>query len=112
MKKKVTISPSKKLKKGDNVIVISGNWRGTTGPILKCIEDKVVVQGVNLCKKHVKKSQQNPKGEILTFEKPIHISNVKLTINGKGVKLKSKVDEGKKVLYYRLEGKDVVYRTV
>lgn len=105
-------SLKRKLKKGDQVIVISGNWKGTEGQILKCTGDKVLVQGVNLCKKHAKKSEQNPKGAILSIERPIHISNVMLVVDGKPVKLKPALNkEGKKTLVYKKDKTEVVYRT-
>ena len=68
------------VKKGDQVEVISGNFRGSTGKILEVIsrKDRVLVEGVRLIKKHMRKSQDNPQGSIAEREGPIHISNVKL----------------------------------
>jgi large subunit ribosomal protein L24 len=67
-----------KIKKNDNVIVIAGNDRGKTGKVLKVFpsEGRVIVEGVNLRKRHTKPSQRNPQGGILEKEAPIHISNV------------------------------------
>jgi large subunit ribosomal protein L24 len=65
-------------RKDDEVYVLSGNSRGMTGKILRKLGDKVIVQGVNLRKKHVKPTRDQ-KGGIVTIERPIHISNVKLT---------------------------------
>jgi large subunit ribosomal protein L24 len=68
------------VKKGDEVQVISGNHRGATGKILQVLPKKqqVLIEGVRLIKKSVRKSQDNPNGAIITREGPIHISNVKI----------------------------------
>jgi large subunit ribosomal protein L24 len=68
------------VKKGDQVEVISGNFRGSSGKILAVFPGKqrVVVEGVRIIKKHLRKSQDNPSGKIAEREGPIHISNVKL----------------------------------
>ncbi len=105
---------TKKIRKGDKIIVIAGNYAGQTGVVLKRKEDRVVVQGINMRKKHVKKSQQSTKGNILSIECPIHVSNVKVCIGeDKPVKLKVKTDkQGNRQLAYHENGKDVVYRPV
>ena len=68
------------VKKGDEVQVISGNHRGATGKVLQVLSKKqqVLIEGVRLIKKTVRKSQDNPNGAIITREGPIHISNVKI----------------------------------
>jgi large subunit ribosomal protein L24 len=68
------------VKKGDHVEVISGNFRGSSGRILAVFPGKqrVVVEGVRIIKKHLRKSQDNPSGKIAEREGPVHISNVKL----------------------------------
>jgi large subunit ribosomal protein L24 len=68
------------VKKGDQVEVISGNFRGSSGRILAVFPTKqrVLVEGVRIIKKHLRKSQDNPSGKIAEREGPIHISNVKL----------------------------------
>jgi large subunit ribosomal protein L24 len=68
------------VKKGDQVEVISGNFRGSSGRILAVFPGKqrVVVEGVRIIKKHLRKSQDNPSGKIAEREGPIHVSNVKL----------------------------------
>jgi large subunit ribosomal protein L24 len=68
------------VKKGDQVEVISGNFRGSIGKILEVIPSKqrVLIEGVRIIKKHLRKSQDNPSGKIAEREGPIHISNVKL----------------------------------
>src|SRR6267378_138518 len=72
------------VKKGDNVEVISGNFRGSSGRILAVFPQKqrVLVEGVRIIKKHLRKSQDNPSGKIAEREGPIHISNVKLIERG------------------------------
>jgi large subunit ribosomal protein L24 len=68
------------VKKGDQVEVICGNFRGSSGRILAVFpaKQRVVVEGVRIIKKHLRKSQDNPSGKIAEREGPIHISNVKL----------------------------------
>ena len=68
------------VKKGDQVEVIAGNFRGSSGKVLEVMSKKnrVLVEGVRLIKKHMRKSQDNPQGSIAEREGPIHISNVKI----------------------------------
>ncbi len=75
-KEKKTVRHQRHIKKGDNVYVIAGNDRGLSGSVLSRTNDSVTIQGINVKKKHVKKSEQNPQGGIIQFEKSIHISNV------------------------------------
>jgi large subunit ribosomal protein L24 len=65
--------------KGDEVEVISGNHRGSTGKVLQVFPAKqqVLVEGVRMIKKHTRKSQDHPEGAIVEKEGPIHISNVR-----------------------------------
>jgi large subunit ribosomal protein L24 len=67
------------VKKGDQVTVISGKEKGKSGKIIAVLTKKsrVVIEGLQMVKKHVKKSQQNPNGAIIDREGSIHISNVK-----------------------------------
>jgi len=76
---------SKRIKKGDEVIVIAGNARGQKGRVLQAHPgtDRVLVEGLNMLKHHIKQkspdgSQKNPDGGIIEREAPIHISNVML----------------------------------
>ncbi|PAE01860.1 50S ribosomal protein L24, partial [Bacillus paralicheniformis] len=66
------------VKKGDKVMVISGKDKGKQGVILAAFpkKDRVIVEGVNMVKKHSKPTQANPQGGILNQEAPIHVSNV------------------------------------
>lgn len=72
------------VKKDDMVQVIAGDYKGTTGKVLRVLreENKVIVQGINLAKKHVKPSRKSPSGGRINIEQPIHISNV-LLVNPK-----------------------------
>lgn len=67
-----------KIKKGDHVIVLSGKDKGTKGEVTKVFpkENRVVVSGVGMVKRHTRPSQADPDGGIKMFEAPIHISNV------------------------------------
>lgn len=69
-----------KIVKGDRVRVIRGNHRDAEGTVLRVLRGtrQVVVQGINMRKRHTRPSQQNPEGGIITFEGPIHVSNVML----------------------------------
>lgn len=99
--------PKMKIKKGDQVVILSGDDKGKNGEVLKAMptESKVVVQGVNLVKRHTKPSQTTP-GGIVTKEAPIHISNVALVDakSGKATKVGYKEIDGKKVRVARKSG--------
>lgn len=72
--------PKFHVRRGDTVEVVSGNHKGSSGKILQVLPAKsqVIIEGVRLVKKHLRKSQDNPNGAIIEREGPIHISNVKL----------------------------------
>ncbi|MBM3984428.1 MAG: 50S ribosomal protein L24 [Planctomycetes bacterium] len=100
-----------RLKKGDNVIVIAGADRGKTGRVLR-VDPKagrVVVEGVNMKWKHVRKSQDNPQGGRTQREFPLQASNVAFldAATGKGVRLGVKVQDGRRVRVMRPSGKPV-----
>src|SRR5512135_3791494 len=85
------------IKKGDTVEIIAGDHKGATGKVLRVIHDKnrVIVQGHNLVKKHVRPSRKNPQGGRINVEQPIHISNV-LPVNpktSKGSKVHFKIEK-------------------
>ena len=69
-----------KVKVGDNVKILAGKDKGKEGRIIKTIKDKdrVVVEGINIVKKHVKPNRSNEVGSIVEVEAPIHVSNVKV----------------------------------
>ncbi|WP_209280771.1 50S ribosomal protein L24 [Paenibacillus athensensis] len=90
------------VKKDDTVFVITGKDKGKKGRVIAAYprENRVLVEGVNMVKKHAKPSQQNPQGGILNQEAPIHVSNVMLIDpkSGKPTRVGYKVlDNGKKV---------------
>jgi len=98
-----------KVKKGDRVIVLTGRNKGAEGEVLKVIpaEDRVVVRGVNVVKRHVKPSQANPQGGINSFEAPIHVSNVAMLDprDGKPTRVGFKTDEhGRKTRFAKRSG--------
>ena len=72
------------VRKGDNVEVIAGNFKGSSGKVLevRSAKQRVIVEGVRMIKKHMRKSQDNPQGKIEEREGPIHISNVKVLERG------------------------------
>ena len=86
-KKKAPASRIKhRIVKGDRVKVIRGNHREAEGTVLRILpgEDRLVVEGVNMRKRHERPTQDNPEGGIITFEAPIHISNVMLIDSASG----------------------------
>jgi large subunit ribosomal protein L24 len=104
--------PKLKIKKGDKVVVLTGKSKGTTGEVLKVMpaESRVLVQGVNLVKKHQAPSQMNPQGGIVSVERPIHISNVALADpkTGKATRVGYKMlKDGKKVRVARKSGEAI-----
>lgn len=99
--------PKLKIKKGDQVVVLSGDDKGKTGEVVKSMpkEGKVVVQGVNLVKRHTKPSQTTP-GGIVIKEAPINVSNVAIVDpkSGKASKIGYKEVNGNKVRVARKSG--------
>lgn len=96
------------VKKGDKVKVITGKDKGKTGVILKALpkKDRVIVEGVNIVKKHAKASQENPQGGIIEFEAPIHVSNVMVIDpkTGEPTRVGYKIEDGKKVRISKKSG--------
>lgn len=83
------------VRRGDRVRVIRGNFAGSEGTILRVLpkENRVVVEGVNMRKRHMKPTQANPEGGIVTFEAPIHASNVMLLdTNGEPTRVRQRID--------------------
>lgn len=101
-----------KIKKGDQVVVLTGKDKGTKGEVLDVLpeKDRVVVQGINVVKKHQKPTATNPQGGIVNLEKPIHVSNVALadpkdgTPSRVGYKF---LKDGKKVRFAKKSGETV-----
>ena len=91
-----------KIKKGDLVRVISGAHKGKEGKVLKFVDisNKVIVEGVNIVKKHTKPNSQDPKGGIKEKEAAIHISNISLFLpDGKVTRVGYKFEENEKIRY-------------
>jgi large subunit ribosomal protein L24 len=89
-----------KIKKGDQVVVLSGKDKGRTGEVVKALpkEGKVVVSGVNVHARHRKPTQLNPQGGIERKEAPLHVSKVAIaTADGKPTRVRFEVRDGKKV---------------
>ena len=89
-----------RIKKDDNVKVVSGNYKGQTGRVLRLIgnNNRALVEGINKVKKHMRPSQENPQGGIIEKEMSIHLSNLMLLEKSKVVKVSFKIlDNGKKV---------------
>lgn len=105
---------SKWIKKGDTVVVISGNDKGKVGEVISRNKERVLVQGVNIRKKHAKRQTKAPGAEIIEIEMPIHISNVSLC-NKENQPVKVKVRfaaDGAKELFYLEQGKEIKFRQV
>ncbi len=108
---------SKWIKKGDKVLVIAGNEKGRTGNVLRRKGDKVVVQGMNIRKKHAKRRAKVQTPSIIEIEMPMHISNLSLCDDeGKTIKVKAHRTQTKtgkqKELFYMKGDKKVVLRTL
>jgi len=92
-----------KIKKGDQVKILSGKDRGKQGKVLRVMpkEDKVVVENINIRKKHVRPRREGEKGQIVEIPAPLHISNVALicTKCGKPTRVGFRFEENKKVRY-------------
>jgi large subunit ribosomal protein L24 len=84
------------IRRGDRVKVMRGNYAGTEGTVLRVLpqENKIVVEGVNQRKRHMRPTQDNPEGGIVTFEAPIHASNVMLIdpSSGEPTRIRQRVD--------------------
>ncbi len=85
-----------KIKKGDNVKVITGKDKGKEGKVVAVVDGKVLIEGVNMITKHAKANQANPKGGIVHQEAPIDASNVMYVHKGKTTRIGFTTVEGKK----------------
>lgn len=88
-----------RIKKGDQVIVLSGKDKGKTGEVVKAMprEGKVVVSGVNVAVRHKKPSQANPQGGLERAEAPLHVSKVAHVVDGKPTRVRFEERDGRKV---------------
>ncbi len=98
-----------KIQKGDKVKIIAGKDFSKTGVVLKVLPEKskVIVEGINIVKKHVKPGAVSKEGGIIKKEAPIHVSNVMFFDSelGKGIRLGAKVVDGKKYRVNKATGK-------
>ncbi len=100
------------IKKGDEVMVIAGNYKGQKGKVLEMIVDKkrAIVEGINMISKHTKPNQDNPDGGIIKKEAPVHISNL-LPIDpktGKPTRVGRRLNnKGKLVRYAKKSGEEL-----
>ena len=91
-----------KIKKDDKVRIITGENKGSEGKVLKVLKNKkkVLVEGVNIVKKHSKPNSKNPQGGIIEKESPVDISNLSLiSSDGQNTRLGYRFEDGKKVRY-------------
>ena len=101
------------IKKGDSVIVIAGNDKDLNTPrkvlSVNPSEDRAIVEGVNMVKKHTKPNSKHPQGGILEQEAPIHISNLQLIDpkSGKPTRVGYKMVDDKKVRYAKKSGEEI-----
>ena len=98
------------IKKGDEVVVISGKYKGVKGKVLEArpTESRVVVEGVNRRKWHIKPTQEQP-GHIVDREAPVHVSNVALIDpkTKKATRAGYKMEQGKKVRIAKKSGVEI-----
>ena len=96
-----------KIKKGDRVVLLTGKDKGRTGSVTKVFpkEERVLVEGLNMVKRHTKPSQADPNGGIKNKEAPVHVSNVAVAdSNGKPTRVGFRVDGDKKVRVAKTTG--------
>jgi large subunit ribosomal protein L24 len=101
-----------KLKKGDNVVVLAGKYKGKTGKITAThpFENKVTVDGINIVKKHQKPNKQHPQGGIIELTKPIWVSKVAIVepTSKKPSRIGMQVDkDGNKTRVFKSTGKEI-----
>ena len=98
-----------KIRKGDNVIVISGSEKGKKGQVARMLADKnsVIIEGLNLLKRHQKPRKAGQKGQIVEKAMPIHVSNVALIEGGKPVRTSRKQVGEKWIRVSRKSGKEI-----
>jgi len=96
-----------KIRKGDKVVVLAGKDKGRSGEVVRVMpkDDKAVVRGINMMRKHQKQSQSQ-EGGIISKEAPIHLSNIALTDpkDGKATRVGFEIKDGKKVRIAKRSG--------
>lgn len=95
-----------RLKKNDTVKIIAGKDKGRTGKIVKIdpVSERVIVQGINMVTKTMKKKNAQDKGGIMEIEAPIHVSNVQLVSKDKVSRVGYRIENGKKIRYAKKTG--------
>ncbi|NLC42201.1 MAG: 50S ribosomal protein L24 [Erysipelothrix sp.] len=97
-----------RIQKGDKVKVITGSFKGTVGDVIKVSpkKEKIMIEGVNLVKKHIKPSDVNPDGGIIETEAWIHVSNVQVydPKAKEATRVGYKIIDGKKARFYKKSG--------
>ena len=96
-----------KIKKGDRVVLLTGRDKGRQGEVTQVFpkEERVIVQGLNLVKRHTRPSQTDPQGGIRTKEAPVHISNVAyVDRDGQPTRVGFRIEGDKKVRYAKKSG--------
>jgi len=98
-----------KIKKGDTIIVIAGKDKGKTGKIVRAFPKKnsVIVEGINIHKKHQRARKSNSKGQIIEMAMPINASNVTVSDGGKRARIGKKLIGGKFVRINKKTGKEI-----
>jgi len=100
-----------KVKKGDNVIIISGRDKGKKGKILKVLslEEKIIVEGINIAKRRQRPKKQGEKGQTIELSMPLHVSNVMLIDpkNGKRTRIGKKLVKDKWVRVTKKSGTEI-----
>lgn len=98
-----------KIKKNDNVIVIAGKDKGKTGKVLKALpaDSMIIIEGVNMKKKHQRATRSNSKGQIIEKALPVHVSNAMLLEGKKRVRVGKKVIGGKNVRVSKKTGQEI-----
>ncbi|OYX32260.1 MAG: 50S ribosomal protein L24 [Caulobacterales bacterium 32-69-10] len=96
-----------KIKKGDRVVLLTGKDKGRTGSVTKVFpkEERVLVEGLNMVKRHTKPSQADPNGGIKNKEAPVHVSNVAIVDSaGKPTRVGFRMEGDKKVRFAKTTG--------
>lgn len=98
-----------KIRQGDTVKVIAGKDKGKTGSVLTVLKatDQVIIEDINVAKRHQKNTRARSQGQIIDKSMPIHVSNVALMEGDKTVRVGYKVEDGKKVRISRASGKKI-----
>jgi len=98
-----------KIRKNDNVIVIAGKDKGKTGKVLRAfpLDNLIVIEGINIKKKHQRATKSNSKGQIIEKPLPIHVSNAMLLEGKKRVRVGKKLIGNKNVRISKKTGKEI-----